>query len=348
MPVRDLRDGVTVRRVYVDPERWWSKALATIRIVRAFAAARTCAIVHLHGFSQKSLVVVLMALAMRKKIAIKLTSLGDDDPVSMARRGWMFGWCYRRADLFFAVSPGFRDSYYAAGLPADRFRLIPNGVDIERFRPPEPGERDALRRELAMPEGAPVVLFVGFFSREKQPDALFEAWADAVSSVAPTAVLVFVGATKSRYHEVDHALVERIQTQAAARGVASRVHFVESTLQIERFHRAADIFVLPSLREGLPNALLEAMASGAACIATRLEGITDRLIDDGCSGVLVAPGDHAALAGALKRLAIDPEGRARLGSEARRTIEARYALDATARQYLEAYRHLLSDAPCAA
>lgn len=349
LPARDTRDGVGVMRVFVDPSSVWSRTVAALRIIRAFAAeARRFSIVHLHGFSSKSILIVVLALLGGKKIALKLTSFGDDDPLSIRRRGWLTAWCYRRANLFLAVSPRFVESYAAAGLPSDRLLIIANGVDLQRFRPVHGAARAALRRDLGLPADALVVLFVGFFSREKQPHVLFDAWAEAVAATSPDAVLQFVGATRSSYHEVDETLVDDIRARAAALGLATRVRFVEQTLEIERFHGAADIFVLPSLREGLPNALLEAMSCGAACIATRLAGITDHIITGGENGVLVPPGDGAALARALAALAADPGARARMGAEARRTIEARYALSITADSHLRAYRRLLGRPPCAA
>lgn len=349
LPRRDVQDGVPVRRVFVDPANWWSKARAAYAVARAFGeSSRRFSIVHLHGFSQKSIVVILLARAFRKRIAIKLTSFGDDDPLSIARRGWLPAWCLGQSDLFFAVSPRFRESYDEVGLAANRFRMIPNGVDLARFRPPAGDERSALRSALGIPAGDPVVLFVGFFSREKQPDLLFDAWADMVAATGRPTTLVFVGATRSSYYEIDPQLATDIRTRAEHRGLSARVHFVESTKAVEQFHRAADIFALPSLREGMPNALLEAMASGAACIVTRIEGITDRIIEHGRDGLLVPPGDRAALAGALIDLAQNPERLRGLGLEAHRTVEARFTLDHTAREYLNAYRGLLGDPSCAA
>ena len=348
LPSVDVEDGVAVHRVFVDPASWWSKTKAAVRLTICFMrASRRFSIVHLHGFSQKSILLVWLALAGSKKLAIKLTSVGHDDPVSMRRRGRLVSWCYARADVFFAVSPRFLESYDAAGFPRSRWRLIPNGVDLERFRPPAAGERDTLRRALAIPGRGPMVLFVGFFSREKRPDRLFDAWA-AVARSVPDSVLVFVGTTRPSYYEIDGRLADEIRVRADAMGLGPRIHFVEVTREIERFHRAANLFVLSSVREGLPNALLEAMASGAACIATRLEGVTDSVIQDGQNGLLVPPDDPAALESALRRLLDDPTLAMRLGCEARSTMEARYGLDQTARQYLEAYRDLLNGQPCVA
>lgn len=338
LPADDVQDGVPVYRVFINPKSWWSKTTGSLRFTRVFLRhAGRFSIVHLHGFSQKSMLLIGLARLKGKRVAIKLTSVGHDDPTSMSRRGGLAYWCYSRSDLFFAVSPRFEQSYDAAGLPRERFRLIPNGVDTERFRPAAAGERESLRRELKLPPDCRIVLFVGFFSNEKRPDLLFEAWAKVAVSVAPGSALLFVGATQSPYYEIDRRLAERIRQLAHGLGLESRLRFVEMTYEIERFHRAADIFVLPSIREGMPNALLEAMASETACIASRLEGVTDTIIQHERNGLLVPPGDAPALQAAL-HYCFEDCGRARaLGVEARRTVKEKYELDAAAGQYFHAY-----------
>ena len=186
------------------------------------------------------------------------------------------------------------------------------------------------------------MLFVGFFSREKGPDLLFEAWSRVAATGEGSSVLVFVGATRSRYYEVDEQLASSIRDGATRLGLQSRLFFVEETREIEKYHRAADIFVLPSVREGLPNALLEAMACGTGCIATRLEGVTDTLIAHDDSGILVPARDGVALAAALARLVSQPDRAQAMGARARQRIERDFTLSRTARQYLAAYEELLA------
>jgi glycosyltransferase involved in cell wall biosynthesis len=341
LPAKDVRDGVAVHRVFVNPRRAWSKLTAGLRLTRVLLARRGgFSIVHLHGFSQKSMLVVVLALLSGKKIAIKLTSVGHDDPASIRAKGGLAYWCYSRAHMFFGVSPRLQALYEASGLPPDRFRLIPNGVDLERFHPASPDERRALRAGLGLPAEGPVILFVGFFSQEKCPDVLFDAWSRLAAHGERSSVLVFVGATRSSYYEVDERLAAAIRERAARLGLDTRLHFVEATAEIERYHRAADIFVLPSVREGLPNALLEAMACGAACVATRLPGVTDTLIADQEGGLLVPARDPTALEAALAQLIAEPDRARAMGACARQRIERDFSLAHTARQYLAAYQDM--------
>jgi glycosyltransferase involved in cell wall biosynthesis len=341
LATEDEVDGVPVYRVFVEPSRVRSKLAAAVRMTRVMLRERRrFSILHLHGFSQKSMLVVALGLLMGKRIAIKLTSVGHDDPVSMQKQGGLAYWCYSRSHLYFGVSPRFQSLYEASELPAGRFRLIPNGVDLDRFRPAAPDERRATRRELGLPPDAAVVLFVGFFSREKCPDVLYDAWARAAQRGDTSSVLVFVGATRSTYYEVDQDLARDIRDRAAKAGLGGRLHFVEKTQEIEKYYRAADVFVLPSVREGLPNALLEAMASGTACVATRLEGVTDTLIDDGSSGVLIPPRDEAAIATALERLLLHPDQALGMGARARERVKRDFALTDVVQSYLDVYQEL--------
>lgn len=342
LPARGEVDGVPVRRVHVNARsrvaRWLT---APWLLLSALDLARDADIIHLHGFSEKSLLLVALALVLRKPVVVKLTSVGHDDPVAMRAKGRLLFEGFRRADRFVAVSPRFRALYHEAGLPPERFQIIPNGVDLDRFRPASDGDRRALRRHLGLREDLPLVLFVGFFSHEKCPDLLFDAWADTFAT-APRSSLVIVGASRSDYYEIDPAMVERVRADAARLGCTDRLTLVEHTPSIEQYYRAADVFVLPSKREGLPNAVLEAMACGVASIVSRLPGVTDTLITDGVDGLLVEPGNRADLADALLALLTDPGRRARIGAAGRSTVEARFSLADTARAYLDLYHELAS------
>jgi glycosyltransferase involved in cell wall biosynthesis len=341
LPWQSVIDGTPVRRITVDPGSRVSKAVAIERMASSFLElARDVDIVHLHGFSQKSVLVVALARLLGKRIVIKLTSLGHDDPASMRARGAMLWTAYRQADAFIGVAPRFAESFEATGLDRRRFVFIPNGVDLQRFKPSTPDARAEFQRQLDIPTGDPVVLFVGFFSREKNPDVLFDAWLSLLDR-GITSTLVFVGATAGAYYEIDAGLAERIAAKARARGVADRIVFVESADHIEHYYRAADVFALPTAREGLPNVLLEAMACGVPPVITRLEGVTDWIVDPGVTGELVPSPESAAFVAALAPLLTSPERRRAIGAAARASVADRFDITATAQKTLEVYEQLV-------
>lgn len=341
LPWQSVVDATPVRRIAVDPARRRSKAIAIERMASSFLElAPTIDIVHLHGFSQKSVLLIALAKLLGKRIVIKLTSVGHDDPESIRRASSMQWTAYRQADVFIGVTPRFAEGFAPTGLDRQRFVFIPNGVDLDRFTPASPAVRAELQRQLRIPIGDPVVLFVGFFSREKNPDVLFEAWLSLLErGVAST--LVFVGATAGAYYEIDAALAGGIKARAEQSGVRDRVVFVESAHPIEDYYRAADLFALPTSREGLPNVLLEAMATGIPAVITRIEGVTDWIIESGVTGELVQAANSTAFADAMGPLLTSAERRQQIGAAARAHVADHFGIAGTAQQTFEVYERLL-------
>ncbi len=290
-------------------------------------------IIHLHGFSRKSWLFALFRLWPGKRVLLKLTSLGEDDPASIRKRGSLSSLFYSLADRYLAPGEALAKAYLASGFPEAKLVRLPNGVDTVRFHPAEREERLALRAQLGLPLEGVLILFVGHFSAEKRPHLVAECWKCLGDGPAS---LVMIGRTAPGSYEVDSQVVERVRAVAEGAKRPGELVLVESTARIEDYYRAADIFVLSSVREGQPNALLEAMACGLACAATRLEGITDSLLEAGEAGLLFGPDDTRGLCGALERLADNPTLREILGRRAREAVLAGYALE----QVAALYRHL--------
>ena len=338
LPRHDTIDGIRVTRIRVDVRSTLSRLRALRRmVIDLFRLTRRSDIVHLHGYSAKNVVVTLVAKALGKPIVMTLHTAGHDEPETIERHGGLARWAFRSVDRYTSVSPLLVDAYLAAGRPSDRMVLVPNGIDIDRFTPATAAERAALREALHLRADRPVIVFVGFFSGDKQPRVLFDAWLKLQTGGRIDATLLFVGATESSYFEVDSALAPTMKADAAAAGVTDRLRFTGVTRDVPAYLRAADIFVLPSRREGLPLALLEAMACGLPCVASRLPGSTDAIIEDRVNGWLTPPGDVAALAGAIDAMLHDPAERDRLGAAARATIMQRYASSDVADRWMEVY-----------
>lgn len=338
LPRHDSVDGVPVTRIRVDVRSAVSKVRAFRRMfLDLFRMVRHCDLVHLHGYSSKNVLVTAMAKAFGKPIVLSLHTAGFDEPEVIERHGRLARWAFMAADLYLSVSRGLVDTYLAYGMPADRILEVPNGIDLDRFRPATIAERRALRRRLNLPDGRPLVIFVGFFSRDKQPRVLFDAWLQLHRAKQADTTLVFVGATKSAYFEVDDQIGERMRHDADQAGLSDRLVFAGAIHHVEDYFRAADLFVLPSRREGLPVALMEAMACGLPSVASRLPGSTETIIDDGVNGLLVAPGDHAALAAALASVLADARLASALSAAARATVERRFANADIADRWLDAY-----------
>jgi len=221
----------------------------------------------------------------------------------------------------------------SAGVAPERVALIPHGVDTERFRPAGPGEREALRRVLGLPGGL-LAVFTGRLLRGKGLETLLAAFAD-VASARPDLHLVLVGSGEGQALSVE----EDLKTEVGARGLADRVTFAGRVDGVEGHLRAADLFVFPSVFEGLGISLVEAAACGLPAVASRTGGIVD-VIEEGRSGLLVTPGHGDELAGGLLSLAGDVRTRERMGVRARAVARERFDERDATRRYLSLFQEV--------
>jgi len=213
------------------------------------------------------------------------------------------------------------------GFRKEQVRQIPNGVDTGRFRPADLAQRTELRRRLGLPPAARIALYTGRLSHEKGVDILIQAWKNPPVNSEHILLLLGDGPEKTTLQKT----------------ADSSVRWIGPVTTVEDYLRAADLFVLPSRGEALSNSLLEAMACGLPCVATRVGG-TPEVIEAGRNGHLVAPEDPAALSASLRALLGDASTCAALGREARKTVEARYSLETVAHSYLQLYEELASPA----
>jgi glycosyltransferase involved in cell wall biosynthesis len=202
----------------------------------------------------------------------------------------------------------------APWLRADDVSVIYNGV--------QPAPEDVEPADLELPPGSVAVGFVGIFEPRKGVLDLARAW-ERVARAVPAAHLVLTGRGR----------LQRAVREAL--GDAPRVHWLGYRSDVPRVMRALDVLVLPSLVEGAPNVVLEAMAAGRPVVATAVSG-TPELVDDGRTGLLVPSGDPAALAEAIIDLASDPAKRERMGAAGRARAADRFGMDAM----LDAYEAL--------
>jgi glycosyltransferase involved in cell wall biosynthesis len=336
-------DGVDVTRVHLRRVSAGSKITASgVILPEVLRLVKWCDVVHLHGVSSKNIAVTAAARLLRKPIVLSLHTMGADEPGPVRRSGPLSWWAFRSAARYLSVSAPLRQSYLDAGLPSDRIEQVGNGIDIDEFAPAAVDQKRVLRRALRLDPDRPMVLFVGFFSQDKQPRVLFDAWLRMRDVHHLDATLVMVGATKSGYYEVDENLADDMRAAAESRGLADRLTFTGSLHDVHEYFRAADVFVLPSRREGLPVALMEAMSCGLPCIASRLPGATDTLIADGVSGLLVAPGDVAAFADALKVMLNEPDRAARMGAAARAFVTGHFSASTIAERWLANYQKAIN------
>lgn len=205
------------------------------------------------------------------------------------------------------------------------------GVDTDRFKP-DPTARQAIRAALDIPEDAQVLLFLGRQNRDKGILDLARAFVE-IGQRFPQAYWLLVGPDEERLargiEQVCESMLERIR----------RVDF---TNEPERYMVAADIFCLPSYREGFGMVIVEAAAAGLPVIASRIYGITDAVVE-GETGLLHSPGDVVAIVDALATLLENPTLRRRLGEQARARVVAEFSPSRLSCGLMNYYRKIVAD-----
>jgi glycosyltransferase involved in cell wall biosynthesis len=280
-------------------------------------------LVHSHEFT---MAVYGAAAARWLGIPHIITMHGAQYVTSKWRRQVLLRWAFRSSAATVAVSHDTkRHLDTELGLSPTRVRVVQNGVPVRA------GNRSKVRAELAVPDDHVVILAVGSLVPRKGHAVLIEAL--ATIGAGPW-MLMIAGNGVER---------ERLETRIAAKGLASQVKLLGHRDDVPDLLAACDVFAMPSLWEGLPLALLEAMLAGKPVIASRTSGIPEA-VNDGQDGLLTTPGDVAELATALRSVLADPARRAALGAAAGARATTTFTLDAMADGYEAVFRDALGRA----
>jgi glycosyltransferase involved in cell wall biosynthesis len=294
---------------------------------RFWTRASEYSAVHVHLAGSPALPAALAGRLMGKRVIIKLgggRGIGELAASAATRAGRaklrLLSWLKPQ---FVVVTKDLAEecAQFLGPVPV---QVQPNGVDTARYHPVAAEEKRALRRRLGWPEGLGF-LYVGRLAPEKQLDKFLPAWCRAAADKPGFAV--FVG---------DGPASARLQALAQASPLQKRIFILPAMDAIHEAYAAADVFVLPSVSEGLSNALLEGMASGLAVLGSRVGG-TAEAVEEGKTGLLFAPQDAEELAAKLKRFLADPGLAGRLGAAAREKAVRDYALERVAESYERLY-----------
>jgi glycosyltransferase involved in cell wall biosynthesis len=209
-------------------------------------------------------------------------------------------------------------------IPRRKLVTIPNGVDGGFVSTGI--DRPSVRLGLGVPDDAEVLLFAARLEEQKGGTFLLQALAH-LAPTRPRLHLVLAG---------EGSLADELASEAVALGISDRVHFLGVRLDVPQLLRAVELFVLPSVWEGLPMVILEALAAGCPVVATDVGGISSA-IRDGVTGALVSPRDVSGLADAIGRTLDSPEDRERFAREGRALFSAVFSAEAMTRRYEALY-----------
>jgi glycosyltransferase involved in cell wall biosynthesis len=277
-----------------------------------------------HSSKEMYLAFLAARLVRRRPLIVRMRHHGI-----YPRRG--FGYRFI-ADAIVTVTHAMED-YMSRSLGVDPGRVftVPSGVDMGRFSPREPSREETER--LGVVAGGKVVVTVADFAGRKGYPTLVRAAAKVLSEM-PDAVFVLVGGGSER---------RGVEELVREMGCERSFRFPGYIEDIPGVLSTARLFVLPSIHEGTPAALVEAMAMKKPVVASRVGGIPEVIVD-GVTGVLVEPGDSDALARAIISLLNEPEKAKAMGERARQAVEEKYSFGRMLDRMLRLYRDLSAGA----
>lgn len=258
-------------------------------------------------------------------------------------RPWVFrrvqafdGWTARRFnEHFHAITGAVKDHNVAAlGIEPDRVTVVLRGRDGSRLGSPSPDRRNEARRRLGLSDDDDVLVNVGRQEFQKGQRYLLEA-IERLTAAGRRPVALILGRRGVASAELDEL--------AKRPGLEGRVRFLGHVDDVADVLAAADVFVFPSLFEGLGGSLIEAMALGLPIVASDLPAVRE-VLEDGANAALVPPADAGALAGAIAGLLGDRARAARFGRRSRELFEERYTLEASTEQMASLYHRIVGSA----
>ena len=337
LPRDDTYEGFRVHRIggglgrHGEFRLWWNMW----RALRA--RRRDFDILHAAGCTYRDSAVGPIARLLGKR-SLAAVSLANDDLAFVGRTaaGRLQALMLRWVDRYVSISAQLTEELRRLPLDFGRVVELPVGVDTERFSPAGAAEKAALRVRAGLPDG-PLALYAGVLDRRKNVEWLVRSWIANRSSFRGWRLLLVGPASR---HPAERHLATTLPDLVQAHGLADEILFRNFTPRIEDCLRAADLLILPSKNEGMPNVVLEAMACGLPCAATRISGTPD-LIEHGRTGVLFTVDDDRDFLQATQPLVDSPALRAEVGRAARARIVAQFSTRVTAERYARLYREML-------
>lgn len=283
---------------------------------------------HAHQAFYNAGVALRAARLVGRRCVVKDASSGPYGDLARLRRVWLGPWVrneLRGADTVISLNSEMTEELQAAGITSARIRHIPNGVDCERFSPASPDQRQQARLNLGMGREDVLVLYAGRLAVDTGTTFMLDAWR-AIEQRFPNEpwTLIMAG---------DEEGTNTYRTQGLD---LRRTRFVGQVADVRSLLRAADLLVRPSLNEGMSNVVLEAMASALPVVGTRTGGLKEQM-EDGVTGLLVAPGNSGALAEAVLALVRDQRLRVVMGAAGRERVRDRYNVETVIDMYEQLY-----------
>jgi glycosyltransferase involved in cell wall biosynthesis len=347
LPSHEIVNDLNVYRFpFSHNEKFWELKLALRVINFLFRNRNSYDILHIHGHLDIYGLLTLFNVLLRKHTISQMVLLGADDPMTLMGTYRFMRLRYKvltLMDRFLCISKVLGESYQHAGLPMGKLTYIPQGVDVERFAPVVSiDEKETLKKNLGLSDFNEIVIFVGAIVERKGVDWLIDAWRQ-VQKRHPDALLLLVGQDVFDGNDVNE---DRLNSFVdAIRKIISEnqlnVHFAGKQLDVDRYFHCADVFVLPSRKEGFGNVILEGMASGLPVVVTYMDGVSLETVVHGKNGFIV--NSVSELSHSLTTLLSDKALSHSMGKAGRKMAVEAFSMSNIADRYAGVYREITGE-----
>ena len=349
LPTIEVLDGVQVKRIRpTGPGQFQRWKMMFTCIPSLYSMRKDYDIIFVAGFRALGLPAVIVGKLLGKRCVLKADNNGEMSGEffaggfskiglrlsSLPVRIFIFlrNIALRRADAFVSISSDISEELKSCGVIKSNIYSIVNPVDTKRFHPVSEIEKRNRRQALNLPVDGKIVIFTGRLVSWKGLPLLLRVWRE-LNTKFSDAHLVLVGAGSDDIYNCE----DELRTFVKENNLGRSVIFTGSVDNVNEYLQASDIYVLPSENDALPVALIEAMITGLAVIATPISGIKD-IVTDQETGLLVPVGDRDKLYFALCRMLSDSELCRQLAKEAHQFAVQKCSTEAVGEQYIKLFQ----------
>jgi len=295
-------------------------------------------LIHCHQAYSPATIGALAKIILKKKVIVKITASNEFGEVGEIKKLPLFNirkWLLRKIDIYAVVNTHIIKEWECLGIGTNNLIYIPNGVSIYEETAFNNNLKDSYKKSLKLPYKK-IVIFTGRLSYEKSLDTLLFAWKEIIQKV-DFAHLVILG-EGGKFRNVE----KELKNLSRDLKLTQSIHFLGKVSNIENYLLASDIFVLPSLSEGLSNALLEAMSAGLGIVTTKIDANLD-IIRHKENGIMVEAKDSIMLSKAIIEMLENDSLCIELGKNARRDAEAKFDINIITDRYINLYKQVLKN-----
>jgi len=334
-------DGFPVRTFFFKGSGMGKKARAFFRFIGDLRSGVIPAeLVHIHGGGHMPLLAArLIQMLLPQKVIFKITLNGWDTPDGIRKLKWsgIVTRAFMDMDAVVAMTSGQAKTCREQGYQGT-LRVIPNSVEIERFRPVSAEEKTRLREALQLTGCSHWLLYAGVLDRRKGTDLLLEAYAALAQKHSRLGLMLvgdFVQESLGIHELLQQVGIEKLDLPT------ERIRKIGRVDDVERYMQAADLFVFPSRQEGFGTVQIEAMACGLPCVVGRIPGVTEDIFPDSSFGEVVETYEAEKFVEAIERLLKNPLRMEEISVAARKRAVDTFSVERISQQYHRLYRDLL-------